>query len=255
VDRATVTVPDICSWLARVEPRLADRLRTSARRLEQLRKGGGDALLRRVMAAEVLDEHSAFRLSDSDQPSDTRALGCWLMTLVDGRERALSVLINLAEHDPDLGVRSAAVGSIGLIGGTRARAQLRAMGLQVGIPQLRIAALNALGLSGDASEQDTSILIRILGDPEESDDIAAETAVALGHIASRTPAVVACLVEALATRSLDVQRSSAVALGNIGDPTALEALRVAAEAPDAELRTYAANAIAAIQEASSGRQA
>jgi HEAT repeat protein len=248
------TDPDSEQWLATVEPDLRRGLLDTARRLDQAfpTRSGASQLLRRVRMAGVRTGEDVLRLADAENDPDTRALGCELLSMVGGRQRALATLMRIADRDSDEDVQIAAIRSIASIGGQRARRWLRTT-VQHATGMAQIMAINAIGLTGDADDHDVQLLLDVLVNDEQDEIARAEAAEALGHIGEPADRTVPQLVSALETATPPVTHASAFALGNIGDPRSLDALtRAATDSTDKTLRQYATEAIETIKEIQEG---
>jgi len=137
-----------------------------------------------------------------------------------------------ALHDPDAGVRRAAIGALANLDDGRAvPALIEALGDESA--DVRRVAAAALSESGDPRAVDP--LMAALDD--DSPDVRRYVAIALGEIGDRR--AVSALIGLLKDESADVRRYAAIALGELDDPSAVEPLMAAAGDASADVRRYA----------------
>ncbi len=166
-------------------------------------------------------------------------------------EQSVPALLPLL-NDKDEFVRREAVHALGLTRSRSATNPIIGLLLNDKKGSVRSAAAIALGRIGDESavvtlatllSPDLSGAKNGKGKPEKNPFVLRAAAVALGRIRSRagTPALIA----ALSNDKLpsDVKREAARALGLIGDPTAVAALRAATQAQDPYLSDAAYEAL------------
>ena len=192
--------------------------------LEVLERSDNPAIRRR--AAEILGDLAE---SEDDDPAGDDAA-------VDDGD-VVEVLVEIADEDPDQGVRAAAVDALDQHGQPaleRLVARLSDRDLETAAdwvaarafaevldddqPELRMAAATGLGRVGDPGV--TSKLVQRLGDPDPR--VRTRSAVACGRI--EDPRAVQGLEGRLGDADADVRQAAADALGKIGSDPALAAL-------------------------------
>lgn len=109
-------------------------------------------------------------------------------------------------------------------------------------PGTRYLAAVALGKIGDEAESAVSVLLKALRD----DDMFLRMAITGALVAIGKPAV-GGLVKALFDNHAPVRRASAMALGKIGDKSAVNALRVALKDADEGVQKLAKQALERIE--------
>jgi len=162
----------------------------------------------------------------------------------EGQE-AVAVLITALNEDPVNWVRFAAAEALGKIGpAAEASVPDLIRALQedrLGVPREAATALGRLGAV-------QAIPALVAGLEHEDRDVQVASAAALGEIGPAAAQAVPALIKALRDQAnWHVGREAAVALGRIGDPTALPALREAAGHKVGHVREAAAEAIKTIE--------
>ena len=186
--------------------------------------------------------HAALRATDDrDAPVRLAAVGVlgWLKDA-----SALPVLTQLAAHDPEPEVRRAAVGALGLGQGHDAQVQPALLGaLQDPVWRVREEAAATLGKL--KLPEAVGPLIQSLQDTYwQVRQLAAR---ALGRL-KNAQAVDALITHALQHDIANLRKEASVALGEIGHASALPALAIAAQDPDPEVRKTARLAVTLIQQ-------
>ncbi|HWY85804.1 MAG TPA: HEAT repeat domain-containing protein, partial [Gemmataceae bacterium] len=155
--------------------------------------------------------------------------------------------------DEDGAVRGQAVRALGALGPTKASWQMVLAGLQDADPQVRAAAVEAMGQWGEANEAALSVLMLLLEDT--NDQVKVQVTQVLPKLAGATPAV----IEGLCRRLLEddsvlVQCSAAQALSKLGPAAAAAGgpLLRAAQTMEVTVREQAMRAIAMIQPPEAG---
>jgi HEAT repeat protein len=146
------------------------------------------------------------------------------------------------------GVRSQAVRALGTLGPTNGSWQVVLGGLQDLDPQVRTAAVQAMGQWGEANDAARSGLIALLEDA--SDQVKVQVAEVLPKLAGATPAVIDGLCRRLLEdNSVLVQFHAAQALSKLGPAAAAagEPLLRAAQTAEVTVREQAMRAIVMIQ--------
>ena len=150
--------------------------------------------------------------------------------------------------DEDGGVRSQAIRALGALGPTAASRQKAILGLQDADPQVRTAAVEAIGQWGETDEAVLSRLLPLLEDT--NDQVKVRVAEVLPRLAGAAPAVIEGLCRRLLEdESVLVQFEAAQALSKLG-PAAVAAgapLLRAAQTAEVTVREQAMRAIAMIQ--------
>jgi len=150
--------------------------------------------------------------------------------------------------DEDGGVRGQAIRALGALIPTAASRKKALLGLQDSDPQVRTAAVQAIGQWGNADEAVLTGLMPLLEDTSEQ--VRAQVAVVLPPLAGATPGVIDGLCRRLLEdNSVLVQFEAAQALSKLG-PAALgagAALLRAAQTAEVTVREQAMRAIAMIQ--------
>jgi HEAT repeat protein len=161
--------------------------------------------------------------------AEHRRTACWLLARVKD-PGAFDPLVS-ALHDPDPRLREEAARSLGVLGDLRAVPELLAA-LQTDLdPETRMAAAYALGHLGDHRSVDG--LLAKLADRNEDPRIRGMAAEAVTGVQDRQ--AVPFLIAALDDPSVEVRFWAAFALGQFGDPAALDALEGLARSDDAVL--------------------
>jgi HEAT repeat protein len=166
-------------------------------------------------------------------------------------EESVQALIPLL-NDKDEFVRREAVHALGLTRSRNATSAISGLLLNDKRDSVRSAAAIALGRIGDESAVVTLATVlspdlysanKTRGKPEKNAFVLRAAAAALGRIRSRagSPSLIATLSNDKQTD--DVRREAAHALGLIGDPAAVPALKVAARASDPYLSEAAYEAL------------
>jgi HEAT repeat protein len=155
--------------------------------------------------------------------------------------------------DEDGAVRARAVGALGALGPTKGSWQVVLAGLQDPVPQVRAAAVEAMGQWGGASQAALSSLMPLLEDA--SDLVKVQVARVLPKLAGATPAVIDGLCRRLLEDdSILVQCGAAQALSKLGPAAAAAGVPLlrAAQTMDVTVREQAMRAIAMIQPPEAG---
>lgn len=211
--------------------------------LEVLERSDNPSIRRR--AAEILGDLAE---SEDDDPAGDDAA-------VDDGD-VVEVLVEIADEDPDQGVRAAAVDALDQHGQSaleRLVARLSDRDLETAAdwvaarafaevldddqPELRMAAATGLGRVGDPGV--TSKLVQRLGDPDPR--VRTRSAVACGRI--EDPRAVEGLERRLDDADADVRQAAADALGKIGSDPALTALLRFADDENESVRRVVVDAL------------
>ncbi|GHO83558.1 HEAT repeat domain-containing protein [Dictyobacter formicarum] len=155
------------------------------------------------------------------EPLIRRAAACALGDL--GDRRAVLPLIALLT-DPDFETRGSAIKALGLLGDRRAIEPLCSLLQQDQIPCRRIFIVESLDRLGATQAVDS--LIALLQDPLEDDEVRALSIEALGHLGDKcaVPFLLAVITDSVADDANEMRWRAAVALGQLGDPRAIDTL-------------------------------
>lgn len=156
-------------------------------------------------------------------------------------------------RDEDGTVRSQAVRALGALGPAETSWHVVLTGLQDPVPQVRAAAVEAIGLWDEANEAALGSLMVLLKDP--NDQVKVQVAQVLPRLAGATPSVIdglCCWL--LEDDSILVQFHAAQALSKLGPAAAAAgpSLLQAAQTAEASVREQAMRAIAMIQPPEAG---
>ncbi len=135
---------------------------------------------------------------------------------------ASQVLSNILKGDqPDLAWNAAI--ALGNLGGESATKILSGVASRKLGDEIRLAAVHGLGITGDKGAE--SILVELLANPSEPAQLRAEAAEALAFCGRGSRNTSAALMTALNDPHVQVRFFAAYALGVLGDPNAIPALK------------------------------
>jgi HEAT repeat protein len=188
-------------------------------------------------------------------------------------EKAVPALIDALEHDQrELLVRQFAAKALARIGNAKGRVVPALVErLEDESPQIRIAAIEALGNLGPAANAATGALVDVIEDQDEELLVREYAITAAARVAPTSPEVAATLTEAVADSNARIFEAAVAALGELrlrgaqpaddDVPPLIEHLqdadpgrRLAAARSLAELGPYARDAVAALTETLSAEE-
>lgn len=177
-----------------------------------------------LAAAGVQSESALWTAASSMGFSETRrGFACWLIARLDDPAGLPALLRALDDEASTVRAEAArGAGSLGRESATRALLVIATTDPRV---EVRTSAVYGLGETRDARAFDP--LLAILQNAGEDSRVRGQAAEVLGHFGGER--ALESLIAALADPSAEVRYWSAFALGEIGDPRALPALRRAAD--------------------------
>jgi HEAT repeat protein len=211
-------IEDFNETLDRVVSQVAKQYRRTAR-------ADTDALLR----SGVNSIEKLVALLNNPEAGENRERACWVLGRIR-RPCDLPLLIAVLE-DPDPRLRGEAARSLGTFADTNAIPYLVRTLLQDSEENVRTSAAASLSLLGGS--EIVAPLLQVLGNVTEAPSVRGAAAEALAHTFDAR--AVAPLIEALSSAATEVRFWAAFALGELGDETALRALRSAAATDDGTL--------------------
>jgi HEAT repeat protein len=214
------------------------RLQAFVEQLQPQHRSSTERDLDAILKASVTSTNELIEfLLDERQDTEPRLTACWLLAQLDDDKKLVPVFLStLQDKVPRIRTSSAQV--LGRVYDARAIEPLIATLTEDASAEVRTVAANSLGSMGQfvghkKAKKAIKALISVLENESEASMVRGEAAEALGNIGHAL--AVAPLLAALEDTSAEVRFWAVFALGVLGDPQALPALKRLATTDEATL--------------------